>query len=356
MRPRRLCSLASLCLLVALTPAGSAAPLATPFGCHPHPGLGSVALVRGAAVHVIDFATCSERVLHERAPNGVVLAPDGSVSPLPPASRTLRAPGGGFVATVRATGSGRNLRNTIVVTSSAGTSRSVYSAPVIGDTTSLESRGPIWLLRWSGDARWIFFMIDSGGSSSIAADGLILRAVARTGGPVHVLATMLPYGDYLTWCGGRLVSTAGRDRIAIHAKRLLEAGPRRWQPGAAAAAPGRSFGSLACDPSDNSVVAQAQPSSTNAGFFATHWALWRIDLAGHEERLTSPPAGYADESPRFSRTGGTLLFVRSRHGAGKLYALEGRRVVGPLLALGSSLGYYGHQDWWATMAWSLAAP
>jgi hypothetical protein len=30
-------------------------------------------------------------------------------------------------------------------------------------------------------------------------------------------------------------------------------------------------------------------------------------------------------------------------------------LTGPLLSLGYSLGYYGHQDWWQSMDWSLGA-
>jgi hypothetical protein len=48
-----------------------------------------------------------------------------------------------------------------------------------------------------------------------------------------------------------------------------------------------------------------------------------------------------------------VLFVRSRKGVGELYALQDGRLLGPLLSLGYSLGYYGHQDWWQTMDWSL---
>jgi hypothetical protein len=29
--------------------------------------------------------------------------------------------------------------------------------------------------------------------------------------------------------------------------------------------------------------------------------------------------------------------------------------AGPLVDLGHEDGYYGHQNWWATMRWSLAA-
>jgi hypothetical protein len=38
-----------------------------------------------------------------------------------------------------------------------------------------------------------------------------------------------------------------------------------------------------------------------------------------------------------------------------LYAWRHGRVVGPLLFLGNSLGYYGHHDWWQAAAWSLAS-
>ena len=77
-----------------------------------------------------------------------------------------------------------------------------------------------------------------------------------------------------------------------------------------------------------------------------------MGLDGSMQRLTSPPVGSADESPRFSRRGDVLLFVRMRKGNGQLFALRGRRARGPLLFLGNNVGYYGHHDWWLTAAWS----
>ena len=293
----RLLVLGALAVLLAPS-AASQAP-----GCTPHPGLGSLALTRGERVQVVDLATCRVTTLHRRARNGVS-APRGAV------------------ATIRATG---------------------------------VANGPIELLGFSGDARWIFFAIDPGSSSSIAADGLVLQVVSASGGRPRRLGLMLPYHDYLTWCGGRLVYTAGEDRIAIHAKRLLTAAPPAWRPRPLVARPGESFGSLACDPATGAVIVQAQASSTDAGFFATRWALWTVGRDGSHGVLTTPPARSTDESPLVSREGQTVLFVRSHGGHGELYALRDGRTIGPLLSVGYQLGFYGHRDWSIGMAWSLAA-
>ena len=255
---------------------------------------------------------------------------------------------------MRLSGHGRTAKQTIWITDR----RTRRSHPVFSETQYYktigpgETPGPIVLSSWSGDERWIFFFIDPGGSGSIAADGLTLRVVSVDGGRPAKLAKMLLYPDYLAWCGGRLVFTAGSDRVATNRKRLLVAGPPSWRPHTLVVAPNRSWGTLACAPNGRFLVAQSQRSSSNANFFATRWALWRVALDGSLRKLTSPPAGYADESPRFSRNGDTLLFVRMRKGNGYLYALRQARSAGPLLYLGNSLGYYGHHDWWLSARWS----
>jgi dipeptidyl aminopeptidase/acylaminoacyl peptidase len=267
---------------------------AATLACTPYPGLGSVTYTRGSATHVRDLSTCRERVVPTPRPSRAVVSADGR-----------------FRAIVRVTGSGKTLHNAIVVNG-----RPVYSVNVSGDTSGLDSPGPIVLLGWSGDDRWIFFAVDPGSSASIAADGLILRVVSRRGGNPHRIATMLACRDYRTWCGGRLVLSGGGDRIATNNKRLLVTSPPDWRARPLVQASGRAWGSLACAPDNRSVVVQSQPESGDANFFATRWALWRVGPDGTRTRLTSPPAGEADESPRFSPDGRTLYFVRSRQGRG----------------------------------------
>ena len=142
------------------------------------------------------------------------------------------------------------------------------------------------------------------------ADGLVLRVVSTTGGPVHKLGVALAYPDYFAWCGGRLVYVAGKDRVAIHAKRLLAASPPDWRPS----------------------------------------PLWDD---GTRLELDAPPPGWADEAPRWSRDGRSLLFVRERKGYGRVMLLRDSHVLGPVANLGFGMGFYGHHDW--QLSWSVGA-
>jgi hypothetical protein len=281
----------------------TAVAAAAAFSCRPEPGLGSITLERRGALHVIDLATCREQIRPGR---------------LPGTSGPLRSPRGAFEATVRSSGQGHSAKQTIWITNRrTGRSHPVFSETQYYKTIGPgETPGPIVLRGWSGDERWIFFFIDPGGSGSIATDGLTLHVVSVDGGRPSRLAKMLLYPDYLAWCGNRLVITAGMDRVATNRKRLLAAAPPLWRPRPLVDAPQRAWGSLACAPKGRGLVAQSQVQSANPSFFATRWALWRVGLDGSLSRLTSPPRGYADESPRFSKNGDVMLFVRMRKATG----------------------------------------
>jgi hypothetical protein len=290
---------------------------AAAFTCRPERGLGSVAYTRAAIRHVVDLSTCRDRTI-------------GTVSSRPP-----RLPG----ATVRSTGRGKTAKETIWVNGRPIFSETEYYRTIgPGDTP-----GPIVLLRFSGDRRWLFFTIDPGGSGSIAADGLVLRVVSTRGGRVYKLGTMLPTDDRLAWCDGRLAFSGGGDRVAWHNKRLLTASPPDWRVRPLVSDRGRAWGTLTCSPDGQSVVVQSQRESPAAGFMDAKWALWRVGLDGSERQLTTPPAGSADETPKFA--GNTLLFVRTTKLHGTLYALHDGRLAGPFAWLGFSLGYYGHHAW-----------
>jgi hypothetical protein len=169
-----------------------------------------------------------------------------------------------------------------------------------------------------------------------------------------MVTTMLMYPDYLTWCGSTLVLAAGGDRLAWHHKQLLVARAPGWKPRALWRARGRAFGSLACAPDGKRIAVLSEPAGPpDYNFFHKRWQLWQVGLNGSHRLLDSPPKGWADESPQWSRDGRSLLLVRERRGFGRLMLWRTGRVTGPIMSLGYGLGYYGHHDWWATMAWSL---
>jgi hypothetical protein len=308
--------------------------------CPHSAALGTVAFPRGGHEHAVSLATCADRIVGH---------------PAPASGQLLRSPDGRITATVRATGAGRSAKQTIWISDRRTSARrAIFSeTEYYKQTGPGDTPGPIVLLRISSDNRWVFFTIDPGASASIAADGLVLRVVSTAGGPVHKLGVALPYPDYLAWCGGRLVYVAGKDRVAIHAKRLLVAAPPNWRPAPLWYDRSRSFAAPACRPGGRSVAVLVQRSSVNAYFFATRWQLWRVGLDGTRQELDAPPPGWADESPRWSRDGRSLLFVRERKGYGRVMLLRDGHVFGPIANLGFAIGYYGHHDWQLT--WSVGA-
>lgn len=308
--------------------------------CPHDPSLGTVRFDRAAKAHAVSLATCADRILGRAVP--VV-------------QRSLSSADGRFLALVRASGAGRTARQTIWVVDK----RTRRSRPIASETQYYkqigpgDTPGPIELLRFSADDRWVLFTVDPGGSGSIAADGLILHVVSTTGGRVSKLGIALPYPDYVAGCGGGVVFAGGGDRVATHAKRLLVARPPSWRPHTLWADRTRSFGSLACAPDGRSVAVLSQRSSVDANFFATRWQLWRVALDGTHTLLDRPPTGFADESPQWSRDGRSLLFVRERNGYGQLMLRLNANAIGPFAELGYSLGYYGHHAW--RVRWSVGA-
>jgi hypothetical protein len=315
----------------------AALALALALVCPHVPSLGTVAFDRGGTRHLLSLATCRESV----------------GPPLPNVGRA--APGlysrSGRYATVTIRRHGSTGTQAIV----AG-GRPVYTVREDYRTVPAGTPGPLGLVAWSPDSRWVFFHLDPMGSASLAADGLRLQAIrVRDARRVRV-TDMLAYPDYATWCGSALVLTAGEDRIATHDKRLVVARAPDWRPRPLWTDPRRAFGSVACSPDGRSVAVLSQRrTGTDETFAQARWELWQVGLDGSRRLLDAPPAGFADESPRWSRDGRALLFVREHAGRGSLMLWRAGRVTGPIADLGNGLDYYGHRDWWQTMSWSAGA-
>ena len=199
------------------------------------------------------------------------------------------------------------------------------------------SPGPIMLEGVSPNGKWILYAIDPMGSASLAADGLQLRAVSVTSGRSFPVAFGLLADGYRAWCNGKLFMTAGGDRITTHDKWLIVAGPPDWRTRVLAKDPKTAYGALACAP--NGVVVESAPATGLNMNARSQWSIWRVGLDGTRTRLTTPPKGVSDESPRV--LGSTVYFVRGE----SLFALRGGKVVGPLLQMPHRDQYFGHA-WW----------
>jgi hypothetical protein len=284
-------------------------------------GLGSLAYSRGGHRHLLDLGTCRD----------TVGGPARGSRPGPAVSRDGRS-----TARVEVVAG----RQSIVVSHAGGGGRAVLIQPAWSPAAPNRSPGPLMLLGYSGDGGWVLFANDPMGSASIVADGILMRAVSLRGDRVREVATLLGYDDYRAWCGGRLVLISGGGRVATRNKRIVAAGPPSWKPRPLVRGVRHAWGSVACAPDGRSVVAQAQEPSVFA-----QWSLWRVGFDHSVRRLTSPPTGYSDDSPRFGPDGRTLFFVRSRRDTGRVYALRDGKLLGPFATVGPDTGYYGHHDW-----------
>lgn len=215
---------------------------------------------------------------------------------------------------------------------------------------------------FSPTGRWLLFWTQGQCSASLAADGMRLDAVPAAGGtPVGAVGNVLPYRDFVTWCGGHLVAAAGPDRETNTGGRLVQSAPAAWRQRTIRPAGPLSWVSPSCAPSGRPLVAAAGPNGAPVSFGQEHRSIWLLHPNGDPiRRLTSPPApGLSDEAPRFSADGRWILFVRTRlvgNGSQDTIELTPTNGTGgaiPIVSFASGdLSYYDHFDWPDEVAWS----
>jgi dipeptidyl aminopeptidase/acylaminoacyl peptidase len=296
-----------------------------------------VTFPRAKAEHAVSLSNCDDRVIGK--PRHRVHVP-------------MRSSTGELAAVKSRRGPSRKVgTETITIDGHA-----VYTVEEDYRSVPAGTPGPIGLVGWSPDAHWLLFFVDPLGSASIVADGIHLKALRVPDGRSVPVATVLHDRDYLGWCGSALVLAAGGDRLATHDKRLVVARAPDWKPRTLWRAPGRAVGSVACAPDGRSVAVLSQPAGGAADSGQqSRWQLWRVGLNGSRRLLDSPPKGWADESPRWSRDGRSILFVREQKNRGTLMLWRAGRITGPIADIGFDLGYYGHHDWWQQLTWSAGA-
>jgi hypothetical protein len=218
---------------------------------------------------------------------------------------------------------------------------------------------PPLLEGFSPDGRWLLFWKDFYASGSMLADGVPFLALPLAGGRPRLVTSELHYGDYLSWCGGRLDFVLNRrGRFVTSGDGLGQAGPPGWRTRTLLPANGStSWGAFSCGPGGTLAVA-AGPANGDEPFGNERRSIWLVrGRTARQLKSTLPPRGRSDEWPNWSAGGRWLLFVRTRWNghvyAGRLYAADLRtgRLVGSIASVGATSNYYGHYGWSSQLFW-----
>ncbi len=345
----------ALVVLVLFAAAGGAAAPTRSCGNESEIGarLGRVAFLRGRALHVVDLASCADRVVARNAQAAVRFSPDGrwlafgEAQVVPSLAGAVRRPFGRAVAAaphawawapdgqqlaaitkrggIVLGGPGRPIRR--LIRDGWGASELVFAPDgslVVARSLYLERRASnyhqeIWMLLGpnytpnqvfalrrgvapprlatiSPDGGYVFFWLDPWNSASLAADGLPLQVKGTASGVLAPrLAPTLLYDDFLSWCGGRLVIAAGGDRYATRGKRLIAASPpgpaygQLWRTHDLAHDKRLSWVSPACAPDGRRVAASAGRNWIERRSGQEARSIWLLSADGSSRRRLTSP-------------------------------------------------------------------
>jgi dipeptidyl aminopeptidase/acylaminoacyl peptidase len=236
-----------------------------------------------------------------------------------------------------------------VIEVSGGTTRTVYRASS-GTHATPEVAG------WSPDGRWVLFWAHLKGPAGP------LDVVQAGGGEwMNVFNPVLPYGDFMTWCGRDLAFSGGSKGQPSKGDQILVSGPPAWRFHNLSADFIRSWIWPACSPSGAWIAATATPNraETPPGYGVR--SLWLLSTTGGDRHRLTDVTDAAFEASRWSSDGRFLIVVRrglQPTSPGQLLLIpidphtgKAGKVVGPVADLGKVAGPPGHPDWSDVTDW-----
>jgi len=236
-----------------------------------------------------------------------------------------------------------------VVEVPGGTARTVYRTSS-GTHASPEVAG------WSPDGRWVLFWAHLKGPA-----GPLDVVPAGGGNWQNVFNPVLPYADFMTWCGRDLAFAGGSRGQPSKGDQILVSGPPDWRFHNLSADFIRSWIWPACSPSGAWIAATATPNraETPPGYGVR--SLWLLSTGGKDRRRLTDVTDAAFEASRWSSDGRFLMVVRrglQQSSAGQMLLIpidprtgKPRKIVGPVAELGKGSGPPGHPDWSAVTDW-----
>jgi len=233
---------------------------------------------------------------------------------------------------------------------SSGASQTVYRVSS-GSKASPEVAG------WSPDGKWVLFWSHFPKEPT----GPLNAAPAAGGDWMNVYNLVLPFPDFLSWCGDDLAIAGGSKGSPSKCNQILVSGPPQWRFHNLSADFLRSWIWPACSPNGRWVAATATPNRAERPPGYGVRSLWLLSPQGKDRRRLSDAPTSAFEAARWSADGKFLMVVRrglEPKSAGQVLLIPvnpatGRPgpVVGPIANLGSAPGQAGHTDWSNVSDW-----
>lgn len=167
------------------------------------------------------------------------------------------------------------------------------------------TNAPPEVAAWSPDGGWVLFF-----SRFPGKPGVPLNAAPAEGGAWgNVFEPVLPYGDFLTWCGNRHVLSGGAKRSPSEGNQILISGPPQWRFHNLSLDFSRSWIWPACSPNGRWVVATATPNRPEIPPGHGPRSMWLLSVDGTRRARLTRSARTAYELPRWSVDGRFLLVV-----------------------------------------------
>jgi hypothetical protein len=210
---------------------------------------------------------------------------------------------------------------------------------------------------WSPGGRWVVFWVLTPGDPSAPLNA----AAPAGGGYTNIFDPVLPYADFLSWCGPAAVVSGGGDEFPSEGQQLLVSAPPEWRTLNLSADFRSSWLWPACSPSGPWIAVTATPNGPERPPGYGSRSLWLISRDGERRVRLARAVHFAYEAPRWSSDGRFVMVVKRRTdpkspGTVELIRVDPKtgkplRAIGSIADLGQAPGTRGHTDWTSISDW-----